>query len=113
MSQTCTPRRTRRARKSSARQAPRKAVYRIRNWPQYNQALVNRGSLTVWGDQAALDAWLYLRSLAETGVFRLKVIFGDHLASRKPEWRVTEAAIRGRALNVMTHLGRPQSERVA
>jgi IS5 family transposase len=330
MSQTRTPRRTRRPRKSSARQATKKAVYRIRNWRAYNQALVNRGSLTVWVDQEALDAWLYrgpnqwgaqfiysdvairclltlravfhlplratqgmaasifelmgldldvphystlsrraaelavdlarkgegplhlvldstglkvygegewkvrkhgyskrrtwrklhlaidsetheiqavmvteagvddaemvepllepidreiaaaagdgaydkrkvyraleprtetilipprsnakiwkhanasgpplardenlrairrsgrkawkresgyhMRSLAETGVCRLKVIFGDHLASRRPECQVTEGAIRGRALNVMTHLGMPQSERVA
>ncbi|QDV39730.1 IS5 family transposase [Tautonia plasticadhaerens] len=59
MSQTRTPCRTRRPRQSSARQATEKAVYRIRNWREYNQALVNRGSLTVWVDQEALDAWLY------------------------------------------------------
>ena len=42
-----------------ARQTTKKAVYRIRNWREYNQALVNRGSLTVWVDQQALDAWHY------------------------------------------------------
>jgi hypothetical protein len=26
----------------------RKQQYRIRNWKQYNQALVSRGSLTFW-----------------------------------------------------------------
>jgi hypothetical protein len=25
--------------------------YRIRNWPDYNTALVNRGDLTVWVDK--------------------------------------------------------------
>src|ERR687898_83757 len=35
----------------------RKAVYRIRNWRDYNQALVRRGSLTVWVDEQALAAW--------------------------------------------------------
>ncbi len=34
-------------------------TYRIRNWKQYNDALVRRGSLTLWVDQAALDAWRY------------------------------------------------------
>ena len=37
----------------------KKAVYRIRNWREYNQALVRRGSLTVWVDRQALDAWNY------------------------------------------------------
>jgi Transposase DDE domain len=36
-----------------------KAVYRIRNWSDYNRALVRRGSLTVWVDQESLDAWNY------------------------------------------------------
>jgi IS5 family transposase len=35
----------------------RKATYRIRNWAEYNRALVRRGSLTVWVDQEALDTW--------------------------------------------------------
>ena len=55
----------------------------------------------------------HVRSLAGTGVFRMEAIFGGHLASRRPECQVTEGAIRGRALNIMTHLGMPQAERVA
>jgi Transposase DDE domain len=51
------------------------------------------------------------RSLAETGMFRMKTIFGGRLASRKPECQVTEGVIRGRALNIMTHLGMPDSYR--
>ena len=35
-----------------------KPKYRIRNWPQYNSALVRRGSLTVWFDNSAIDTWL-------------------------------------------------------
>ncbi len=31
--------------------------YRIRNWREYNRALVNRGRLTVWFDENALTAW--------------------------------------------------------
>lgn len=52
------------------------------------------------------------RSLAETGMCRMKVIFGGHLANRGPKAQATEAAVRCRALNVMTHQGMPVSERV-
>jgi hypothetical protein len=54
----------------------------------------------------------HIRSLAETGVFRMKAIFGGHLASRSPGCQVTEGAIRCRALNIMTHLGMPDSYKV-
>ena len=31
--------------------------YRVRNWPEYNHALVRRGSLTFWVDEQAVRAW--------------------------------------------------------
>lgn len=31
--------------------------YRIRNWPEYNKALVNRGSLTIWFSKESLEKW--------------------------------------------------------
>ena len=34
-----------------------KRQYRIRNWSEYNAALVARGSLTLWVDEAALADW--------------------------------------------------------
>lgn len=40
-------------------QATTKPRYRIRNWKQYNDALVRRGSLTLWVDQDTLQAWRY------------------------------------------------------
>jgi hypothetical protein len=42
-----------------ARLAPKKAIYRIRNWKQYNDALVRRGSLTLWVDPDTIQAWRY------------------------------------------------------
>jgi hypothetical protein len=42
-----------------ARPATTKPVYRIRNWSQYNDALVRWGSLTLWVDQHTLQAWRY------------------------------------------------------
>jgi IS5 family transposase len=37
----------------------KKTQYRIRNWPAYNAALIGRGSLTLWVDDAALRSWRY------------------------------------------------------
>ena len=34
-----------------------KSRYRIRNWPEYEAGLRNRGDLTLWFSDAALDAW--------------------------------------------------------
>ncbi|GAB4430181.1 MAG: hypothetical protein OHK0015_14980 [Chloroflexi bacterium OHK40] len=36
---------------------PAKAPYRVRNWKEYNQTLVKRGSLTLWFDQDSIAAW--------------------------------------------------------
>src|SRR5216684_7735533 len=37
----------------------KKTQSRIRNWREYNTALINRGSLTLWVDEEALTAWRY------------------------------------------------------
>ena len=36
-----------------------KPPYRLRNWSQYNQALVERGSLTIWFSDDVLKQWYY------------------------------------------------------
>ena len=36
----------------------KKQQYRVRNWRDYNKALVNRGSLTIWFDHQAINLWL-------------------------------------------------------
>jgi hypothetical protein len=55
----------------------------------------------------------HVRSLAETTMFRLKTIFGDGLSARLIETQTTQAVVRCAALNRMTHLGMPQSYKVA
>jgi hypothetical protein len=55
----------------------------------------------------------HVRSLAETAMFRLKTIFGDKLSARLLETQTTQAVVRCAALNKMTHLGMPQSYKVA
>ena len=39
------------------RSGEKKRQYRISNWREYNAALVQRGSLTLWVDEAALAGW--------------------------------------------------------
>ena len=53
------------------------------------------------------------RSLVETTMFRLKTIFGGELSARLLETQTTQALIRCVALNRMSHLGMPQSCKVA
>jgi hypothetical protein len=45
--------------------------YRIRNWHQYNHALVNRGRLTVWFDDQAIIAWRNTAPAAGPGAPRV------------------------------------------
>ena len=52
------------------------------------------------------------RSLAETAVFRFKIIFGNTMSARTLPRQITEARIKGAALNRMTQLGMPDSYRV-
>ena len=59
------------------------------------------------------DSGYHVRSLAETTMFRLKTIFGNQLSTRLIETQTTQALIRCMALNKMTHLGMPQSCKVA
>ena len=35
----------------------KKSKYRLRNWKEYNRSLVNRGSITVWFDEKAIQKW--------------------------------------------------------
>jgi DDE family transposase len=45
--------------------------YRIRNWREYNRALINRGRLTVWFDEQAIVAWRNTAPAAGPGAPRV------------------------------------------
>jgi IS5 family transposase len=59
------------------------------------------------------ESGYHRRSLAETAVFRFKIIFGNRLSARTMPRQITEARIKCAALNRMTQLGMPDSYRVA
>lgn len=53
------------------------------------------------------------RSLAETQVFRVKMIFGERVSARSFAGQAAQLLVRCAALNRMTHLGMPDSYEVA
>jgi Transposase DDE domain len=73
-----------------------------------NLRRIRRIGRTAWKGESGYHE----RSLVETAMFRRKTIFGDGVSSRTPARQATEAGIRCRALNIMTHHGMPQSERI-
>jgi hypothetical protein len=74
-----------------------------------NLRAIRKDGRKAWKD----DSGYHVRSLAETIMFRLKTIFGDGLSTRLLATQTTQALIRCVALNKMTHLGMPQSYKVA
>lgn len=89
--------------------------------PPRSSAVINNWDITAKRDAAirrieeiGRDEWkketnYHRRSLAETAVFRLKIIFGPNLRSRVLENQAAETRLRCKALNRMTHLGMPDS----
>src|ERR671910_2083875 len=88
-----------------------RARYRVSNWPEYDRALQQRGSLTVWVTPEALAAWhppktgrrgrsrTYSDVAIETGHL-LRLAFG------RP-WRQTEGLLRSLATLLGVEIGIP------
>jgi len=74
-----------------------------------NLRAIRKGGRKEWKKNSGY----HVRSLAETTMFRLKTIFGSELSARLLETQTTQALVRCAALNKMTHLGMPQSCKVA
>ncbi|MBA3440242.1 MAG: transposase [Pyrinomonadaceae bacterium] len=47
---------------------PAITTYRIRNWSDYDKALVNRGSLTIWFEDDSVKAWINHEKTGKRGV---------------------------------------------
>jgi IS5 family transposase len=59
------------------------------------------------------ESGYHRRSLAETAVFRVKMIFGERVGARSFDGQAAQLLVRCQALNRMTHLGMPDSYAVA
>ena len=69
------------------------------------------------GDENARKLWKKLknyhrRSLAETCMYRFKILFGRDLKSRSFQGQQSEVYVKSIALNIMTGFGMPKSERI-
>ena len=47
--------------------AKKKDKYRTRNWKEYNQSLVNRGSITFWFDENVTEKWYSVERSGKPG----------------------------------------------
>jgi hypothetical protein len=45
----------------------KKDKYRTRNWKEYNQSLVNRGSITFWFEESAVQKWYSIERTGKPG----------------------------------------------
>src|SRR5512135_2371457 len=97
----------------SARPTTTKPVYRIRNWSQYNDALVRRGSLTLWVDEATLQAWWYQGPPQQGAQFQFSDLAIECLLPLRAVYHLTLRATEGFARSLfelmMVHLSVPDS----
>jgi IS5 family transposase len=81
-------------------------VYRIRNWKQYNAALVQRGSLTLWVSDELITAW---RNTDKTGKRGKPRTYSDTavlcMATLKEVYHLSLRATQGLMQSVMKLLG--------
>src|SRR5438270_10933693 len=43
--------------RNNKKSAPKKKQYKVRNWSEYNQALINRYNITLWIEKGIADVW--------------------------------------------------------
>ena len=88
-----------------ARQAAPKPSYRIRNWKQYNDALVRRGSITLWVDQATLQVWSYQGPSQQGAQFEYSDLAIECLLTLRAVYHLTLRATEGFARSLFGLMG--------
>src|SRR5690606_39263257 len=84
----------------------KKDKYHIRNWQQYNQSLVNRGSITFWFDEESIEKW---HSSQKTGKRGRPQVYSDFAVrcglEIKAIFRVALRALQGFLCSLIKILG--------
>src|SRR5512147_771795 len=88
-----------------ARSAKKQSVYRIRNWKQYNDALVRRGSLTLWLDPAVIDTWRYQGPTRRGARFQYSDLAIECLLTLRAVYHLTLRATEGFAASLFELIG--------
>ncbi len=86
-------------------QAPKKAAYRVRNWKQYDAALVRRGSLTLWVEEATLQGWRYRGPNQRGAQFEYSDLASECLLTLRAVYRPTLRATEGFARSLFGVMG--------
>lgn len=85
-----------------------KDKHRIRNWKEYNQSLVNRGSITFWFDEEAIKKWHDVEKTGKPGKPEVYSDFAIHCGlSIKAVFRIALRALQGMICSLITTLKLP------
>ncbi len=85
--------------------APKKAAYRVRNWKQYDAALVRRGSLTLWVEEATLQGWRYRGPNQRGAQLEYSDLAIECLLTLRAVYRLTLRATEGFARSLFAVMG--------
>jgi Transposase DDE domain len=88
-----------------SRKAGPKPIYRIRNWKQYNDALVSRGSITLWVDQATSEAWHHRGPARRGAQFRYSDTAIECVLTLRAVYRLPLRATEGFARSIFEVMG--------
>src|SRR4051812_1458056 len=88
-----------------AHQDAPKPAHRIRNWNEYNDALVRRGSLTLWVDQGTLQAWRHRGPSQRGAQFRFSDLAIECLLTLRAVYHLTLRATEGFARSLFEVMG--------
>src|SRR5262249_17282073 len=78
-----------------ARKTAPKSAHRIRNWKEYNDSLVRRGSLTLWVEQQTLQAWRYQGPSQRGAQFQFSDLAIECLLTLRAVYHLTLRATEG------------------
>ena len=80
--------------------------YRITNWPEYNRALIKRGSITVWIEDKAIKKWF---SFDHSGTSGRPTVFSDDaillLLILREVYSLPLRALQGFAISLFASMG--------
>jgi len=95
--------------KQKQTQPPLKSLYRVKNWSEYDQALVQRGSLTFWLSDDFERAWLYTGEKQRGSQFDYSDKAIEIMLTIKEVFHLTNRGVEGfvRSLFVMMKIDLP------
>jgi len=86
-----------------------KSKNKITNWPEYNRALTQRGSITFWVDESAIEAWTCTKHHGKSGRgFHFSLmnvpLRGPNYSSISKRAKTVEIKYRNRSRGAIRHI---------